>query len=304
MISLISDYWQLCKPRVVLLIMITCMVGMLLAVPGLPPLMLFFLANLGIALCAASAAALNHLLDRSLDRKMDRTKTRPVAQQRLGEVAVAIFAGCLALAGFSILYFGVNQLTAYLTLLSLVGYAIVYTAYLKWATPQNIVLGGLSGAMPPLLGWTAITNRIDTYPLILVAIIFVWTPPHFWALALQKKREYAAGGVPILPLVYGDSFTRLHIGLYAILTVLLTFFPYLMGHNGLLYLLGLIPLNLWWGYRVVQLWRRTTPQAPFNLFRHSIHYLAILFLLLLVDHWVGPTARWSMPNLPFPQTSG
>lgn len=283
----IVDYWQLCKPRVVALIMITCVAGMLLAAPGLPPLQFFLLGNLGIALCAAAAAALNHLLDKSLDRKMNRTKTRPLAQRRLSEERVAIFAGSLGLAGFAILYFGVNPLTAYLTLLSLVGYAVVYTVYLKWATPQNIVLGGLSGAMPPLLGWTAITNRIDTYPLVLVAIIFVWTPPHFWALALQKKDEYAIGGVPILPLVYGDNFTRLHISLYAILTILLTFFPYLLGYNGLFYLIGLIPLNLWWSYRVIQLWKTSALRAPFNLFRHSIHYLAILFLLLLADHWIG-----------------
>ena len=283
----LADYWELCKPRVVALIMITCIVGMLLAVPGLPSLRLLLLANLGVSLCAAAAAALNHLLDRYLDRTMNRTKARPLAQRRLKEGSVALFAGSLACAGFLLLYVGVNPLTAYLTLLSLVGYALVYTLYLKWVTPQNIVLGGLSGAMPPLLGWTAVTNSIDPYPLVLVAIIYVWTPPHFWALALQKKREYAAAGVPMLPVVYGDKLTRLHIALYASLTALLTFFLYLLGDNGLLYLIGVIALNLWWGYRVSQLWNRNRPQAPYTLFRHSINYLALLFLLLLLDHWAG-----------------
>ena len=269
-----------------MLMLITSLVGMLLAAP-LPPFEILLLGNLGIALCAGAAASLNHFLDRYLDRRMNRTKTRPLAQQRINANAVLVFSTTLGLGGFLLLFLGVNPLTAYLTLLSLFGYAIVYTLYLKWVTPQNIVLGGLAGAMPPLLGWTAVTNSIDPYPLVLVAIIYVWTPPHFWSLALQKKSEYAAGGVPMLPVIYGDKLTRLHIALYAILTSLLTFFPFLLGRHSALYLLGMVALNLWWGYRVSQLWNPHKPQAPYTLFRHSIHYLGWLFLLLLVDHWMG-----------------
>ena len=283
---MVADYWELCKPRVVALMLFSSLVGMFLAQP-LPPLSILLLGNIGIALCAAAAASLNHFLDRYLDRVMNRTKARPLAQKRINPSSVVVFSFLLGLGGFLILYFWVNPLTAYLTFLSLFGYAVIYTAYLKWTTPQNIVLGGLSGAMPPLLGWTAVTNSVDPYPLVLVAIIFVWTPPHFWALAMQKKKEYAAAGVPVLPVVYGDKLTRLHITLYAILTSVLTLFPYLLGRNGLLYLGGIVLLNLWWGYRVYQLWDRRKKQAPYTLFKHSINYLAILFSLLLVDYWMG-----------------
>ena len=266
---------------------VTALAGMFLAVTGLPPLNLMVWGNLGIALCASSAATINHIVDRYLDTQMNRTKTRPVARQRISATAAAVFAGVLGTSGFALLFLLVNPLTAYLTLLSLIGYAFVYSIYLKWNTSQNIVIGGLSGAMPPLLGWTAITAEVNAYPLILVAIIFVWTPPHFWALALQKKKEYAKGKVPVLPLIYGDQLTRLHITLYAILTAMLTFFPYILGEAGPLYLAGAVAINLLWAYRVWLIWDKETPHAPYNLFKHSINYLAVIFLLLLVDHWLG-----------------
>lgn len=285
-LSSVRDYLELCKPGVVLLMIITALGGMFLAVPGLPAFDILLWANLGIALCASSAAALNHILDRYLDREMNRTKTRPLARSKIKPKAAFIFSAILGISGFAVLFFIINPLTAYLTLLSLVGYAVVYTMYLKWATPQNIVIGGLSGAMPPLLGWTAITNSVDAYPLILVAIIYVWTPPHFWALALQKKKEYAAGKVPMLPVAYGDKLTRLHITLYAVLTSMFTLFPYLINEAGLLYLVGAIAINLLWGYKVWQIWDSSKKQAPYELFKHSINYLGIIFLLLLVDHWL------------------
>ncbi len=282
----LSNYLELCKPGVVLLMIITTLAGMFLAVPALPPLGVLLWGNLGVALCASSAAALNHILDRYLDREMNRTKKRPLARSKIKPLSASIFSFTIGVTGFAILFFIINPLTAYLTLLSLVGYAVIYTMYLKWATPQNIVIGGLSGAMPPLLGWTAVTNSIDAYPLILVAIIYVWTPPHFWALALQKKKEYAAGGVPMLPVTHGDKITRLHITLYAVLTSLFTLFPYLMNEAGLLYLGGAIAVNLLWGYRVWQIWDSKLKQAPYGLFKHSINYLGIIFLLLLIDHWL------------------
>lgn len=281
------DYWQLCKPRVVALILLTALIGMLLASATLPSFWLVSVTIGGIGLCAASAAAINHLLDRYLDGKMNRTKHRPLAQARLSPSEAGCFAGVLGVCGFTLLVVYVNPLTAILTFLSLFGYAVVYTKYLKWMTPQNIVLGGLSGAMPPLLGWTAVTGSIAPYPLILVAIIFVWTPPHFWALAMQKREEYAAGKVPMLPVTHGMSLTRLHISLYAALTVLLTLFPYFLGHNGMAYLVGVLLLNAWWGYRVIRLWKPRHPREAYLLFKHSVNYLAILFLLLLVDHWAG-----------------
>ncbi len=282
-----KDYWQLCKPRVVALILLTALAGMLLASPVLPSPLLLLVAFLGIGLCSASAAVVNHLLDRYLDAKMNRTKGRPMAQKRLKPVNVILFALVLAVCGFLALFVYVNPLTAFLTLAALLGYAFVYTGYLKWVTPQNIVLGGLSGAMPPLLGWTSVTGHIDAYPLILVAIIFVWTPPHFWALAMQKKDDYAAGNVPMLPVTHGLSLTRLHVSLYAMLTILFSLFPYILGYCGIAYLFGVLPLNAWWAYRVWRLWFPRHNREAYILFRHSINYLAILFLLLLADHWVN-----------------
>lgn len=282
---LLRDYLELCKPGVVLLMIITSLTGMFLAVPGIPPLGALLWGNLGIALCAGAAAAINHTMERYLDLLMNRTKGRPVANKRISSWNAAFFAATLGATGFGVLFLLVNPLTAYLTLLSLVGYAFIYTLYLKWATVQNVVIGGLSGAMPPLLGWVAVTNSIDAYPLILVAIIFLWNPPHFWALALQKKKEYAKTGIPVMPVVYGDKVTRLHITLYAILTSVVTFLPYLMQYAGSLYLGGVILINLLWAYRVARVWNLSIPQAPYTLFKHSINYLGIVFLLLLLDHW-------------------
>ena len=284
--GVLRDYLELCKPNVVLLMIITSLTGMFLAVPGIPPVDVLLIGNIGIGLCAAAAAVVNHIMDRYLDLMMNRTKGRPVAQKRISTTAAASFATVLGIGGFALLFVLINPLTAYLTLLSLIGYAFIYTLYLKWATPQNIVIGGLSGAMPPLLGWTAITNQIDAYPLILVAIIFVWTPPHFWALALQKKKEYAKGEVPVLPVAYGDEITRLHITLYAVLTSLFSFLPYIMRAAGDLYLAGAILINLLWAYRVWLIWDASKPHAPYDLFKHSINYLGIIFALLLVDHWL------------------
>ncbi len=286
-ISLLKDYLELCKPGVVLLMIITSLTGMFLAVAGIPPISALLWGNLGIALCAGGAAAINHTIEGYLDRLMNRTKGRPVASNRMSGLHAFSFAGVLAVSGFTILFVLVNPLTAYLTLGSLVGYAFIYTSYLKWATVQNVVIGGLSGSMPPLLGWTAVTNSIDPYPLILVAIIFLWNPPHFWALALQKKKEYAKTGIPVLPVVYSDKVSRLHITLYAVLTSLATFLPFILQYASAVYFGGAVLINLLWAYRVVQIWNPKLPQAPYTLFKHSINYLGIVFLLLLLDHWLS-----------------
>jgi len=284
------DYKELTKPNVVLLMIVTSVIGMLMAVPGMVPLDILVLGNLGIALCAGSAAAVNHLVDQRVDQKMARTKSRPVAQGRVGNLQATLFALVLGALGMYILLVWINPLTAWLTLASLVGYAFIYTMFLKRATPQNIVIGGLAGAAPPLLGWTAVTGEIHGHALLLVLIIFAWTPPHFWALAIARKEEYAAVGIPMLPVTHGVAFTKLHILLYTIIMFLITLMPFATRMSGPLYLLGAVVLGLGFLYWAVELMRGKNRKAPMDTFRYSIVYLFALFMIMLLDHYLFPVS--------------
>ena len=280
------DYLELCKPNVVLVMIVTSVIGMFLAVPGMVPVRILVLGNLGIALCAAAAAAVNHLVDRHIDLKMARTLNRPVAQGRIEPAQVVLFATVLGVAGMAILLAWVNALTAWLTLASLLGYAVVYTLYLKRATPQNIVIGGLAGAAPPLLGWTAVTGEIHGHGLLLVLIIFAWTPPHFWALALHRKDEYARANVPMLPVTHGEAYTRLHLFLYTLLMVATTLLPFASGMAGHFYLGATIVLDAAFIALALGLWRRYSHALARRTFAYSIFYLAMLFAALMVDHYL------------------
>lgn len=281
-----NQYLILCKPRVVVLIVFTAVVGMFLAVPGLPPISALLAGTLGIGLAASSAAAINHLLDRRIDARMKRTRHRPLVTGHLTEKNVLVFALTLGFLSMAILILWVNLLTAVLTFLSLIGYAIVYTAWLKRATPQNIVIGGAAGAAPPVLGWTAVTGSLDPQALLLFLIIFVWTPPHFWALAIYRKDEYALVGIPMLPVTHGAAHTRLQILLYTVLLVIVTTLPYLTGMSGLIYMAGVSVLNagfLWYALRMM---RSKDILLPMYTFAFSITYLMVLFIFLLADHYI------------------
>jgi protoheme IX farnesyltransferase len=280
------DYYELGKPRVVFLIVFTAVVGMLLATPGLPPISALVFGTLGIGLAASSAAAINHVLDRRFDVQMSRTRYRPIPSGHVSERHALAYACVLAVLSVVLLVSLVNWLTAVLTFCSLIGYAIIYTLWLKHATPQNIVIGGAAGAAPPVLGWVAVTNSIDPYSLLLFLIIFTWTPPHFWALAIARRDEYAKAGIPMLPVVYSVEFTRLHILLYTILLVLVTMLPYLTGMSGLIYLASAVLLGGAFIYYALALWNRPTELLPMKTFGFSITYLAALFTALLVDHYV------------------
>ncbi|MEQ1579131.1 MAG: heme o synthase [Steroidobacteraceae bacterium] len=280
------DYYELGKPRVVFLIVFTAVVGMLLATPGLPPVSALVFGTLGIGLAASAAAAINHVLDRRFDLQMSRTRYRPIPMGHVSEGRALAYACMLAALSVVVLVSLVNWLTAILTFFSLIGYAIVYTLWLKHATPQNIVIGGAAGAAPPVLGWVAVTNSIDPYSLLLFLIIFMWTPPHFWALAIARRDEYAKAGIPMLPVVYSVEFTRLHILLYTILLVLVTMLPYLTGMSGLIYLAGALLLGGAFMYYALALLTRPTELLPMKTFGFSITYLAVLFTVLLVDHYV------------------
>ncbi|MEM6579983.1 MAG: heme o synthase [Pseudomonadota bacterium] len=282
------DYKELTKPNVVLLMILTAAIGMFMAVPGMVPLQVLILGNLGIALCAGSAATINHLVDQRIDRGMARTHKRPVAQGRVAPKQAAIFATLLGTTGMAILLIWINALTAWLTFASLLGYAVIYTMFLKRATPQNIVIGGLAGAAPPLLGWTAVTGQIGGHGLLLVLIIFAWTPPHFWALAIHRKEEYAAVDIPMLPVTHGVAFTKLHILLYTVIMVLITLLPYATRMSGPLYLLGALVLGGGFLYWAIELLRDKNPNAPMETFRYSIIYLMALFVIMLVDHYLFP----------------
>ena len=283
------DYYELGKPRVVMLIMFTAVAGMLLAAPGLPPLNALIFGTLGIALAASSAAAVNHVLDRRFDEQMARTRNRPLPTGHLTGTQALSYAAALGIASMVLLWGWVNPLTAVLTFCSLIGYAIVYTVWLKHATPQNIVIGGAAGAAPPLLGWVAVTGHVDAYALLLFLIIFTWTPPHFWALAIARRDEYAKAGIPMLPVAYGTDFTRLHILLYTILLVIVTLMPYLTGMSGLIYLLAAVILGAIFTTRALQLKTQTDVRLPMRTFRFSITYLALLFAALILDHYVRIT---------------
>jgi protoheme IX farnesyltransferase len=281
-----ARYFELCKPRVVALIVFTAVVGMFLAVPGWPPPQALIAGTMGIALAAASAAAINHLLDQRIDAIMARTRNRPLPSGQLGVNQVLIFAGVLGTASMMLLIFWVNTLTATLTFLSLIGYAIVYTVWLKRATPQNIVIGGAAGAAPPVLGWTAVTGAIDHNALILFLIIYVWTPPHFWALAIHRRSDYAAVDIPMLPVTHGVHFTRWHILFYTILLVLVTTMPFLTGMSGPFYLSGVTVLNAGFLWYALRLLRDHDERLPMQTFGYSIIYLLVLFAFLLIDHYL------------------
>jgi protoheme IX farnesyltransferase len=280
------DYYELGKPRVVMLIMITAVVGMFLATPGLPPPNVLIFGTLGIALAASAAAAVNHVLDRRFDVQMARTKNRPLPTGHLTERQALAYAAVLGTLSMLMLWGWVNLLTAVLTFFALIGYAVVYTVWLKHATPQNIVIGGAAGAAPPVLGWTAVTGQVDPHSLLLFLIIFTWTPPHFWALAIARRDEYAKAGIPMLPVAYSSEFTRLHILLYTILLVIVTLMPYLTGMSGLIYFAAAIGLGGFFIYRALQLKNRADERLPMQTFSFSITYLALLFAALLVDHYV------------------
>jgi protoheme IX farnesyltransferase len=280
------DYLELCKPNVVALMVFTAVVGMLLATPGDIPWAALTLGNLGIALSAGSAAAINHLVDRRIDAQMARTRARPLPTGHLRTSQAVAFAAVLGALGMGVLYFFVNPLTAGLTFLSLMGYAFVYTMYLKRATPQNIVIGGAAGAAPPVLGWTAVTGQVDPHALLLFLIIFVWTPPHFWALALHRREEYARVDIPMLPVTHGDRFTRQQIMLYTVLLVAVTLLPFSTGMSGWLYLIGALALNALYLYYAFALLYSHNHTLPMKAFRYSITYLMGIFGFLLADRYL------------------
>lgn len=279
------DYLELTKPKVVALLVLTAWVGMVLASESLAPWPLLIAATLGIGLLSAAAAALNHVVDQRIDAQMARTHSRPVARGRVSSKNAIVFACSLALTGFLLLYFAVNPLTAWLTLLSLFGYAVVYTMFLKRATPQNIVIGGLAGAMPPLLGWTAVTGELHGHALLLVMIIFAWTPPHFWALAIHRRDDYARVNMPMLPVTHGIDFTKSAILLYTLLLCVVCLLPYIVGMTGAIYLVGSTLLNLRFLQYAWQLKFSAQSDTAMATFKFSIVHLMVLFLLLLVDHY-------------------
>ncbi|HTW75494.1 MAG TPA: heme o synthase [Steroidobacteraceae bacterium] len=280
------DYLELTKPRVVALIMLTAVVGTLLAAPGLPPLDALIFGNLGIALAAASAAAVNHVLDAHIDARMARTRRRPLPSGHLSQAQALRFALLLGLASMTLLVACVNVLTAVLTFCSLIVYAVVYTVWLKRATPQNIVIGGAAGAAPPVLGWAAVTNHVDPHALLLFMIIFAWTPPHFWALAIARRRDYERVQIPMLPVTHGVELTRLHVLLYTVILCVVTLLPFMTGMSGLLYLAAALALDARFLWMAVALKISDREGLPMRLFRFSITYLMWLFIALLADHYL------------------
>jgi heme o synthase len=281
----------LTKPRVVALIVLTSVVGSLLATPGLPPLLPLLFGNLGIGLAAASAATLNQILDQRIDARMARTRTRPLPTGGLGERDALWFAAVLGIASMLILFLLVNALTAVLTFASLIGYAVIYTLWLKRATPQNIVIGGAAGAAPPVLGWVAVTGAIHEHALLLFLIIFAWTPPHFWALAIARRDDYAKVDIPMLPVTHGVEFTRLHVLLYTIILFIVTLLPWLTGMSHVLYLVVALGLNTAFLVYAIKLKRSQRKELPMKVFHFSVQYLMWLFLALLIDHY------WPLPLL-------
>lgn len=280
------DYLELTKPKVVVLMLITSLVGMFLATRAGVPWTVLLFGNLGIALCAGGAAVVNHVLDRRIDALMARTCKRPVAKGRVAPLPALAFALALAIAGMALLLAFTNSLTAWLTLASLLGYAVVYTGFLKRATPQNIVIGGLAGAAPPLLGWVAVSGHLSAEPLLLVLIIFAWTPPHFWALAIHRKEEYAKAEIPMLPVTHGEHYTKLHILLYSLVLLAVSLLPYAIHMSGPLYLACALLLGLRFVQWAWVLYRGTRPHAAIGTFKYSIAYLFLLFIALLVDHYL------------------
>jgi len=280
------DYLELTKPKVVVLMLITSLVGMFLATRAGVPWTVLLFGNLGIALCAGGAAAVNHVVDRQIDSVMARTHKRPLAEGRVSPAAALTFAFVLGVSGLALLLTFTNALAAWLTLASLIGYAVIYTGFLKRATPQNIVIGGLAGAAPPLLGWVAVTGQISAEPLLLVLIIFAWTPPHFWALAIHRKAEYAKVNIPMLPVTHGVHYTKVHILLYTAVLLAVSFMPYVIHMSGPLYLAAAAVLGARFLYWAIALYRDSRPHAAIRTFKFSIWYLFALFIALLVDHYL------------------
>ena len=284
--SRVRAYIEITKPKVVLLLVFTAVVGMVLSVPGMLPLQETFFGIVGIGLAAASAAAINHVVDQRADAEMHRTRNRPLPQGDLTTSQCLAFAAGIGLVAMVILVVFVNTLTAVLTFFSLIGYACVYTMYLKRATPQNIVIGGVAGAMPPVLGWAAITGEVTAQSLLLFLIVFIWTPPHFWALAIHRRDDYAKVNIPMLPVTHGVKYTRLQILLYTILLVLITLAPYLIHMSGLIYLAGAVIFGGWFLFHAVKIQNPDHPKQPMRMFIVSIQYLMGLFAALLIDHYV------------------
>ncbi len=280
------DYYVLTKPRVVQLLVFTAVVGMFLATPGFVPWDVLIFGSLGIGLAAASGAVVNHVLDQRIDAKMTRTRERPLPTGRVSEREAFVFAAVLGVAGMTTLAVLINPLTAVLTFIALIGYAVVYTVFLKRATPQNIVIGGAAGAAPPLLGWAAVTNEVSGFALLLFLIVFTWTPPHFWALAIARKDDYEEAGVPMLPVTHGIEMTKSFIVLYTILLIIVSLLPYLTGMAGVLYLLGAVLLGGGFLYYALRLKFVENGQVAMKTFAYSITYLIALFSFLLVDHYI------------------
>jgi len=282
-----SDYYELCKPKVVMLLVFTAIVGMFLSVPGMVPWQPLVFGSLGIALASASAAAINHVVDQKVDEVMARTKNRPLPQGNMPLRNAVIFALLIGVVGLAILWFLVNALTAWLTFASLIGYAVIYTMYLKRATPQNIVIGGAAGAAPPVLGWTAVTNSVDPNSLLLFLIIFIWTPPHFWALAIHRRDEYAKVEIPMLPVTHGIQFTQLHVLLYTILLLIVSILPFLTRMSGVFYLGGALALGIGFLYYAIMLMKSEEgSKIAMKTFGFSIVYLMGIFAFLLIDHYI------------------
>ena len=284
--NVLKNYLELTKPKVVLMMLITAIIGMLLASKSLPSLYLVIVSMIGIGLCASSAATINQIIDRNIDANMARTSNRPLPQGEITTFNASLFAFALMIVGTAILVSQVNTLTAVLTVASLIGYAFIYTVFLKRATPQNIVIGGLAGAAPPLLGWTSVTNSIDPNALLLVLIIFVWTPPHFWALAIYRKEDYARESIPMLPVTHGVRFTKLQIILYTVLLVLVSLLPYIVLMSGNIYLFSALGLGLFYLYSSIKMYLTDDEEYPMTSFKYSIYYIFLIFFALLVDHFI------------------
>lgn len=278
-------FFPLCKPRVTSLIVFTALIGMFLATPNMVPLPLLLATTIGIAFASGAAAAFNCLIEHKIDAVMARTRARPLPTGQVSSIETMVFATLLGLTGLAILYIYVNPLTMWLTLATFVGYAVIYTVFLKPATPMNIVIGGASGAMPPILGWAAVTNTISPESLIMFLIIFAWTPPHFWALALYRREEYAKVGMPMLPVTHGEAFTLLHILLYTIILIVVSLMPYGLGMSGMIYLVSVIILDAIFLAYVIALYKKYSDDLAKRTFRYSIIYLTLLFAALLVDHY-------------------
>ena len=284
--NVLKNYLELTKPKVVLMMLITAIIGMLLASKSLPSLYLVIISMIGIGLCASSAATINQIIDRNIDANMTRTSNRPLPQGEITTFNASLFAFALMIVGTAILVSQVNTLTAVLTVASLIGYAFIYTVFLKRATPQNIVIGGLAGAAPPLLGWTSVTNSIDPNALLLVLIIFVWTPPHFWALAIYRKEDYARESIPMLPVTHGVRFTKLQIILYTVLLVLVSLLPYIVLMSGNIYLFSALGLGLFYLYSSIKMYLTDDEEYPMTSFKYSIYYIFLIFFALLIDHFI------------------